>query len=175
VIRVIARLAILGFGVGWGIDRLLRTLAGGAPPPPVESLIVIEAPIERVWSVVSDIEGQPRWMHDMKSVRMLTPGPVGVGTRGESQIRMLGISVTDPVTVTEFQPPTRFAIRHEGRVSGSGVISLERGADGTTTIVRWDEHLVLPTLPYLGAALAAPVFGRIFQADLEHLRDLIEA
>ena len=50
--------------VGWGIDRLLRTLAGGAPPPPIESLIVIEAPIERVWAVVADIEGQPRWMHE---------------------------------------------------------------------------------------------------------------
>jgi hypothetical protein len=55
------------------------------------------------------------------------------------------------------------------------VITLERGADGTTTIVRWAEHLVLPTFPHLGAALARPVFGRIFQADLEHLRDLIEA
>ena len=175
MIRVLARLAILGFGVGWVIDRVLRTLAGGAPPPPVDSLIVIEAPIERVWSVVADIEGQPRWMHDMKSVRMLTPGPVGVGTRGESTIRMLGISVTDPVTVTEFQPPTRFAIRHDGRVSGRGVITLERGADGTTTVVRWSEHLVMPTLPYLGAALSGPVFGQIFQADLEHLRDLIEA
>jgi uncharacterized membrane protein len=175
VIRVVARLAILGLGVGWGIERLLRMLAGDAPPPPVESLIVIDAPIERVWSVVADIEGQPRWMHDMKSVRMLTPGPVGVGTRGESTIRMLGISVNDPVMVTEFQPPTRFAIRHDGRVSGRGLITLERGADGTTTIVRWSEHLVLPAFPHLGAALAGPVFGRIFQADLEHLRDLIEA
>ena len=31
-------------------------------------MIVIDAPIERVWAELADIEGQPRWMHDMKSV-----------------------------------------------------------------------------------------------------------
>ena len=69
----------------------------------------------------------------------------------------------------------RFAIRHEGTFTGGGVITLEPGADGTTTIVRWDETLVAPVLPHLGAVVAAPVFGAIFQADLVRLRDLVES
>ena len=46
--------------------------------------------------------------------------------------------------------------------------------DGTTTIVRWEETLVPPLLPDLGALLQAPVLRAIFQADLHHLKALVE-
>ncbi len=62
-------------------------------------------------------------------------GPIGVGTRCEADVRIFGITVTDPVTITEFEPPMRYAISHDGTFKGSGVITLESGADGTTTIV----------------------------------------
>ena len=58
--------------------------------------------------------------------------------------------------------------------SGSGLITLEPGADGTTTIVRWEERLVPPVLPALGAAVQAPILRSIFQADLERLKRLVE-
>lgn len=175
VIRRAIRLAVVGFAVGWVIDRLLVAIEGDGPPAPIRSLIVIDAPIERVWAELADIEGQPRWMHEMKSVRLLTPPPVGVGTRGDATVRVFGISVTDPVEVTEFAPPHRFAIRHEGSFTGGGVITLQPGADGSTTILRWDETLIAPILPRLAARLQAPIFGAIFQADLEHFRAICEA
>jgi len=78
------------------------------------------------------------------------------------------------VEVTAFEPPTRFAIRHEGLFTGGGLITLEPGADGTTTIVRWDETLVPPLLPELGALLQAPILRSIFQADLHRLKRLVE-
>jgi uncharacterized protein YndB with AHSA1/START domain len=173
--RTLLRLALLGFWLGWVVDRILRARAGGAPPRPIRTLVVVDAPIERVWAVLADIEGQPRWMREMKAVRILTTGPTGVGTRGEATVRVFGLAATDPVTVTEFRPPTRFAIAHEGTFGGGGVITLEPGADGTTTIVRWDETLIAPILPHAAALAMAPLFGAIFQADLFHLRDLVEA
>ena len=70
MIRPLVRLGLAGIGAGWAADRVLRTRSDGAPTAdPIESMVVIDAPIERVWAVVADIEGQPRWMHDMKSVR----------------------------------------------------------------------------------------------------------
>jgi len=168
------RLAIVGLGVAWVADRLLRLLARGAPPEPIRSLVVIDARIDGVWDVVVDIERQPIWMREMKAVRVLTPGPVGVGTRGEATVRVLGITTIDPVTVTQFEPPTRFAIRHEGAFTGSGLITLESGADGTTTILRWEETLIAPALPHVAAAAMAPVMRSIFQGDLLRLRDLID-
>jgi len=175
MIRWVLRLAVVGYAVGWIADRWLRTQVDDGEVPPIESLVVIDAPIERVWAVLADIEGQPRWMADMKSVRLLTPPPVGVGTRGESTVRILGMSVTDPVTVTEFQPPTRFSVEHEGAFTGSGTFELEPGADGTTTVVRWVETLRAPVFPHLGARAGFPVLSAVFQADLERLRRLVES
>ena len=169
---MIGRLVVLG-GVAAGAavlaDRLLP-----ANPQPIRSLVVIDAPVERVWAAVTDIEGQPRWMRDMKSVRLATPPPYGVGTRAESTIRMFGIASEDPVTVTEWEPPRRYAIRHDGAFAGGGVFTLEPGADGTTTIVRWEERLESPVLPRLADPILRRVFGPIFQADLHHLRRLFE-
>lgn len=176
---MIRRLLALGGAAAGAATVADRWLAGrggrNGTPEPIESLVVIDAPIHRVWEVVSDIESQPRWMHEMKAVRMLTPPPVGVGSRGEADVRVIGIGVTDPVTITEWDPPRRFAVRHEGVFTGGGVITLESGADGTTTIVRWSETLIPPGLPNLGARVQRPVLGAIFQADLQRLRRLVEA
>ena len=114
MIRAALRLALVGAGIGYALDRVLAYHSAGADPEPIDSMIVIDAPIERVWAELADIEGQPRWMHDMKSVRVLTPGPVGVGTEGTAEVRIFGITVNDPVRITEFKPPHRFAISHEG-------------------------------------------------------------
>jgi len=152
MIRGILRLALVGLAVGWVADRWLRVRAGGLPPPPFSSLVVIDAPIDRVWTALADIEAQPRWM-----------------------VRIFGLGTTDPVEITEFQPPHRFAIRHEGTFTGGGLITLESGADGSTTIVRWDETLIAPFLPHAWALAAAPVMTGIFQADLLRFRDLVES
>ena len=155
-----------------GLERWLALRS--AAPAPIRTFVVIDASPERVWAELADIEGQPRWMREMKAVRLLTHAPVGAGTRGEATVRIFGIAVTDPVTVTEFDPPRRFAIRHEGTFAGGGVIELEPGVDGTSTILRWEETLVPPLLPHLGAAVQRPVLERIFQDDLGRLRELLE-
>ncbi len=157
------------------VDRLLARRRGPCPPEPLRMLVVVDAPIEQTWRVLADIGLQPAWMREMKEVRLTTPGPTRVGTRGEATVRIFGIRVTDPVEVTAFDAPTRFAIRHEGLFTGGGVITLEPGADGTTTIVRWAETLVPPLLPELGALAQAPILREIFQADLHRFRRLVES
>ena len=174
---MLRRLLLLAAVVGvkaWLLDRWLARRRSGRNPEPLRMLVVVDASPEETWSVVSDIPLQPEWMHDMKEVRLTTPGPAHVGTRGEATVRLAGISVTDPVEVTEFEPPTRFAIRHEGLFTGGGLITLEAGAGGTTTIVRWEETLVPPLLPDLGALVLAPILRSVFQADLQRLKRLVE-
>jgi uncharacterized membrane protein len=174
VIRGAVRLALAGAGIGYAVDRLLADQVAGGAPAPISSIIVIDAPIERVWTHLADIEGQPRWMDEMKAVRVLTSGPVGVGTVCEANVRMFGISVSDPVTITEFEPPHRYAISHDGAFKGRGTITLESGADGSTTIVRWEELLIPPLLPHLGSLVMTPALSAIFQADLARFKELVE-
>jgi uncharacterized membrane protein len=174
MIRGAIRLALIGAGVSYALDRILTDQAKGEPPEPVHSMVVVDAPIERVWALLADIERQPEWMTEMKSVRVLTDGPIGVGTECEAEVRMFGIAVVDPVTITEFEPPMRYAIRHDGAFKGTGLITLESGADLTTTIVRWDEQLSPPVLSHLGALAMTPVLTNIFQADLARFKELVE-
>ena len=174
VIGVVTRLGLLGVVLAWLADQVLARRLGSEVPP-FRSVIVVDAPIERVWAVLADVEGQPRWMREMRSVQLLDPPPVRVGTRATARVRIAGLTVEDPVEITGFEPPTRFAIRHEGTFSGEGVITLDATGGGATTIVRWDETLVAPVLPHVWRAAATPIVSRLFQGDLEAFKALVEA
>lgn len=177
MIRFLVRATIVGGVVGWVADRYLASRSSGRPPQSIVTTAVLHAPIERVWEVLTDIPGQIRWMDDMKAVRILTRPPTRVGTKAEGDIRIFGIQVLDPITVTSFEPPRRFAIRHEGLFSGEGVIELESsqgGTRGATTTARWTETIVGPVLPHLGALVLNPILQSIFERDLANLRDLLE-
>jgi uncharacterized membrane protein len=178
---MIRRYVVGAFGGLAGAFLLDRWLGGlsvdeeGRPiRVPIRSRIEIDAPIQRVWDVLAAVERQPEWMTEMKAVRVLTPGPVGVGTRAEADVRIMGITVSDPVEVAEFSPPHRFAIRHEGLFEGGGLITLDTADGGRRTRVEWTETLVPPLLANLGTIVQAPILGRIFQADLERLRTIVE-
>jgi uncharacterized protein YndB with AHSA1/START domain len=175
--RLLVRLSLLSLVVAVKaviVDRLLAAWKAGEGPRPIHMLEVIDAPVDEVWRVLTDIPLQVEWMHEMKEVSVTPPGPVRVGTRGEALVRIFGISVRDTVEVTVVDAPHTYAIRHDGLFRGGGVITLERGADGTTTVVRWAETLVPPLLPHLGALLQAPILERIFQGDLRSLKALVE-
>ncbi len=126
MIRGAFRLAIVGAGITYALDRILGDQAAGREPEPISSMIVIDAPIERVWAELADVAGQPRWMHEIKAIRV-PDGPIAVGMTCEADVRMFGITVTDPVTITTFEPPHRYAISHDGTFKGSGTITLEAG------------------------------------------------
>jgi uncharacterized protein YndB with AHSA1/START domain len=175
-LRTILGLGLAGLGGAFVVDRWIGGLIarGEAIDPAMKMAITIRAPIDEVWDVVSDIERQPLWMEEMKSVRMTSPGPVGVGSRGEADVRIFMIGVVDPVEVDVYDPPTRFGIRHVGTFTGEGRITLE-AIDAGRTLVRWDERLVPPFFPNLGQIAQKPILGAIFQADLERLKEIVES
>lgn len=173
----IVGLVAAGVGLAWAVDRWLggrgRPDDGLSAPDPIRSTIEIGVPIEQVWVRLAEIDRQPEWMHDLKWVRNMTPGPIRVGTRADGLVRILGIGINDPIEVTEFLPPHEYGISHEGLFRGSGVFRLEALDDGRTRVT-WDETLIAPILPNLLGLIQAPLLGRIFQADLERLRDQLE-
>lgn len=173
LVRFVIRVALAAVAAGWLADRWLRD-RGGDPAAPIRTSVEVDAPIDRVWAILADIERQPEWMHDLKSVRITTPPPTGVGTRGIGRVQVFGIGVEDPVEVTAFEAPTHFAIRHEGLVTGGGDIRLTQRSEGRT-LVTWDETLIAPLFPNLGGFVLAFVFRPIFQADLDRLAALAEA
>ena len=174
MLRRFVALGLLGLPAAFGLDWLIARSRNGRAPDAMRMLVVVDAPIERVWAAVADVPFQVEWMTEMTELTLDPPGKAHVGQRGLATVKIMGISVTDPVEVSELEPPRRYAIRHLGLFKGGGLITLEPGADGSTTILRWDETLVPPILPQLGALVQAPILQSIFQADLERLKGLVE-
>ena len=172
---LLALLAGAGLAGGLIVELILQRAvrSGAISPPRMHMQIVIDAPLQRVWEVASDVQRQPEWMHEMKRVEMLTPGPVRVGSRGRATVRIFGISTTDDVVITRLEPPHAFGIRHEGAFTGEGL--LEFGAEGDQrTVIRWMEYLRPPLFPMLGGLIQRPILRRIFQSDLRTLKEILE-
>jgi len=153
------------------LQRAVRT--DSLAPPRMHMEIVVDAPLQHVWDYASNVERQPEWMHEMKRVEMLTPGPIAIGSRGRATVRIFGISTTDDVVITRLEPPHTFGIRHEGKFTGEGL--LEFSAVGVQkTLIRWMEYLRPPLLPMIAGFLQRPILHRIFQSDLRHLKKILE-
>jgi Polyketide cyclase / dehydrase and lipid transport len=166
--------------------------------PVIERHIRIEAPVQLVWEVLVDLELQPVWMRDLRSVWLETPGPLRLGSVVVGEVHMFGMRQTDPIEVIAFDAPTHYGIAHLGAFIGSGHFHLTALADDATH-VRWREDLHptgdafplvsrLAGLPIVGTGLGAaadvaarvtdplftPVFEWVFRADLQRLKRLVE-
>ena len=76
--------------------------------PTYAAQIDIQAPLERVFAYVADLERHPEWAADPLQVEAIMPGPVAVGKEYRSAVDTAGRSVTAALRVTDYQPPTRF-------------------------------------------------------------------
>ena len=146
--------------------------------------ISIAKPPAIVWEQLADIEGQSRWMRDLKEVRVTSPGPIGVGTRAVGRVRMFGLPAADPIEIDAWEPGRHLGLRHLGRFTGRGDVWLAAdGAGGTAA--RWREalspdpaRLGLPRPAAAAWRLLDPGFGLmlaiVFRADLRRLKRLVE-
>ena len=153
------------------LGRLIAT--GKIRRPEINLTIMIAAPRDTVWAYASDIARQPEWMHEMKRVEMLTPPPVQPGSRGRATVRIFGISTTDDVVITEFSPPSTFAIKHEGKFVGEGLLRFTE-IDAANTRIDWMEYLRPPLFAHIGGFVQRPILGSIFRSDLRNLKRILE-
>jgi uncharacterized protein YndB with AHSA1/START domain len=77
----------------------------------------IRAPIGRVWSAATDVEGAATRMSGVERIELLTEGPFAVGTRWRETRIAPGPSATEELVVTECVPPRRFVV--EGTNGGA--------------------------------------------------------
>lgn len=132
----------------------------------IEVSVPIPAPIETVWEDLARIETHAEWMTDAVAIEFLSETRQGVGTRIRVPTRIGPLTTVDHMTFTEWEPPHRMAIAHEGKFTGTGEMLLRATGDGT--ILTWREEVHFPPLfaGRLGEWAAAPILRRVWRANL---------
>jgi hypothetical protein len=132
----------------------------------------IERPAELVFDTVADSRNEPAYNPSMAEVELLTPPPIGSGTRfrarmGRRRTEML-------VELTEFQRPRLLGSRTTSALMDTdGAITLT--PDGEATVMRW-EWRVRPRgrMRWLGPLLG-PVGSRMERGVWTGLKRHLEA
>ena len=98
-----------------------------------EHSIEIDAPQQRVWEVLSDLEAWPQRIETVDAVELLTPAPLGQGSRVRLKQPNLPEGIWD---VTAWDSPSYFEFRQKSggvtNVAGHRVEALEQGRSGLT-------------------------------------------
>lgn len=147
-------------------------MAGG--PVEIEMSVRIDAPPEVVWEYLVDWENLDRWMIEGRGFRVTSEHREGLGVTAEASIRVGGITTTDPVEVTRWEPPETLEISHRGWVAGKGLMECRPAPWGT--FLFWKETLYPPLwVPgAIGLRLFKPILRRTFERDLGLLKGLVE-
>ena len=73
----------------------------------------INAPLERVFEVFTDFQNAAARIEGIKSLEVLTEGPIGVGTQFREPRVMFGKEATEEMEITDFQPNKSFRVEAE--------------------------------------------------------------
>jgi uncharacterized protein YndB with AHSA1/START domain len=70
----------------------------------------INAPVEAVFQLATDLDGWAGRIKGITKVERLTTGPVGVGTRFRETRKMFGREATEEMEFTAFEPNRRYVL-----------------------------------------------------------------
>jgi hypothetical protein len=136
----------------------------------------VNAPAQRVWDTLVDWPRQGEWLL-LTRVRATDLGGRGVGGGVEAWTGAGPVGFLDPMTITEWVPPHRCAVRHEGKVvRGGGQFDVIDLGEGRSRFV-WSEELDLPLgrAGRFGWPLVRPWFLAGVMVSLRRFRRLVEA
>lgn len=144
----------------------------------IQVAVDIDATPAQVWDVVEPIERHVDWMADATEIRFTSDTTRGTGTAFECDTKVGPVTLTDVMTITDWEPQRRMGVRHTGVVTGTGVFELEPIDLERRTRFSWTEDLRFPW--FLGGRLGEIVGGQavmkqIWRRNLRELKTLVES
>jgi uncharacterized protein YndB with AHSA1/START domain len=126
----------------------------------VEQSVVIDRPVEDVFSFVADQTNAPRWQHGLLEVQRITELPIGLGTRHTAVRTFLGRRMALTNEYVEFEPNTRVTFTGEsGSVRFETSYLAEPLPDGTKLTCRMEME------PRGLFRVATPLIARALERD----------
>jgi carbon monoxide dehydrogenase subunit G len=138
----------------------------------VAAEVTVDAEPEQVWRTALDWSRQHEWIWATR-VR----GGQGTGAEVIGWTGIGPVGFTDPMVITDWDPPRRCVVTHTGRiVRGTGIF--EVAPRGSRSEFRWTEHLELPVPPAVGrlaGMVIAPLAEWGLRSSLRRLARLLPA
>ena len=100
----------------------------------VEAALEIDAPPERVWSVVADPNNLPRWDHHILTVEGVPSHGLTEGTRYRTWVRFMGVRARADLEVQALEPQRYARIELRGVLAGTVETWLQPLAGGRTRL-----------------------------------------
>lgn len=134
----------------------------------------VQAPVEEVWRIATDLESAPRVIRGIDAVEVLTPGPFGVGTRWRETRTMFGRSATEELTVSAVDPGRSYSVEATSsgvhyRSTFSFAPAAEGATEATMTFGGRPTTTVAKVLGALSAPLASRSVAKALRADLDDI------
>jgi len=83
------------------------------------SNIDINAPPEKVWTLIDKLEQWPQWMPSIKKIERISKGPLAAGSQLSVTVKVSGFTVTLLMTITEFVPERNVVMK--GKALGTNL------------------------------------------------------
>jgi carbon monoxide dehydrogenase subunit G len=132
----------------------------------IEGQILIGRPVEEVFDFVADSRNEPLFNPAMSGVELLTPLPIGAGTRFRARMGRAGTQML--VELTEFDRPHRLGSRTtSSMMHTSGALTFAARGDGTVMSWDWQVHpkgwmrMLGPLIGPLGGRMERRIWARL--------------
>ncbi len=131
-----------------------------------------QAPIKTVFERLTNFADAPRVVRGIKNLEVLTPGPVGLGTRFRETRVMFGREAVEELEVTRWEPPNLYEVStnsHGAAYQSTFTLNETRGG----TEVRLDFVATPQTLAAkVMSVVMRPMMGKVMQECAKDLDDM---
>ena len=141
----------------------------------VERSEMIDQPVDRVFEYVSTPENDPTWVVASLRHEMLSPGPMRIGSITEEDVGFLGRRMRYAWEITQYEPPTAFALRSISGPIPATIRVLLESLDGTRTKLTLIAEVQLRGVYKPMEPMMRWVAQRQFGSQLRTLKNLLES
>jgi uncharacterized protein YndB with AHSA1/START domain len=137
--------------------------------------VTISRPVEDVFAVLSDVENVPRWSPRTIEEKLLTPGPLGVGSRRRAVIKgFAGRPMVNEAEMVEFEPNRKMVVRLIDAPFPARIV-IDFLPVGRGTRLDWAAEVTPRGLLRPAGPLLLRFYRWAFQKDLDNLKTLMES
>jgi uncharacterized membrane protein len=142
----------------------------------IETSIEIRRPVEVVFAFVSDLRNEPQWRESfkVKEYRVTPDGPPAVGTQVTAVGSFLSVKLEAASQITALEPNRSFSIKgSSGPALLEATMRFEAVGEGTRLSGTFQAEP--GGLFKVAGPLLASQFKKQYEADLQRLKELLEA